>query len=128
MIDSINTGNNIVDYSSIKGKTQEAKQGEFESALDKAIQEKDDQKLKKACSDLESVFVNMMFKQMRNTIQKSDLFSGGTGEEMYEDMLYEKYAEESSKNNGIGIGDILYRQLSKDMKKEKKESGENNAE
>lgn len=124
MIDSINTGNNIIDYSGIKGKAQEAKQGEFENALEKAIQEKDDQKLKKACSDLEAVFVNMMFKQMRNTVQKSELISGGYAEEIYEDMLYEKYAEEASKNNGIGLADILYRQLSKDMNKE---SEENNA-
>lgn len=125
MIDSISTGNNIIDYSSIKGKSQEAKQGEFESALEKAIEEKDDKKLKKACSDLEAVFVNMMFKQMRNTVQKSDLFGGGYAEEMYEDMLFDKYSEEASKNNGVGLGDILYRQLSKSMKKE---SEENNAE
>lgn len=125
MIDSISTGNNIVDYSSIKGKAQEAKQGEFESELEKALQEKDDQKLKQTCSDLESVFVNMMFSQMRNTVQKSDLFSGGYAEDMYQDMLYEKYAEEASKNNGIGIGEMLYKQLSKSMKKE---SEENNAE
>ena len=125
MIDSISNGNNIVDYSSIKGKSQEAKQGEFESALEKALQEKDDKKLKKACSDLEAVFVNMMFSQMRNTVQKSDLFGGGYAEDMYEDMLYDKYSEEASKNNGTGLGDMLYRQLSKNMKKE---SEENNAE
>lgn len=125
MIDPISTGNNIVDYSSVKEKAQEAKQGEFESELEKAVQEKDDKKLKKACSDLEAVFVNMMFSQMRKTVQKSDLFGGGYAEGMYEDMLYEKYAEEATKNNGIGIGDMLYKQLSKNMKKE---SGENNAE
>ncbi len=121
MIDSIGTGNNIIDYSNIKEKAQEAKQGEFESALEKAVRDKDEKKLKKACSELESVFVNMMFKQMRSTIQKSELFGGGYAEEMYEDMLYEKYSEEASKNNGIGLADILYRQLSKNMNKESEE-------
>ena len=121
MIDSINSGNNIVDYSNIRGKAQDAKQGEFESELEKAVQEKDDKKLKKACSDLESVFINMMFKQMRSTVQKSGLFDGGYAEEMYEDMLYDKYSEEASKNNGIGLADILYRQLSKNLNKEGEE-------
>lgn len=113
-----------MDYNNIKGKVQESEQGEFERALEKAIEEKDEKKLKKACSDLEAIFVNMMFKQMRNTVQKSGLLDGGTAEEMYEDMLFDKYAEEVSKGKGTGLGDILYRQLSKSMKKE---SEDNNA-
>lgn len=122
MINPISSGNNITDYGNIKEKTQEAKQGEFEKALDKAIEEKDEKKLKKACSELEAIFVNMMFKQMRNTVQKSDLFNGGYAEEMYEDMLFEKYAEEISKGKGVGLSDVLYQQLSKSMKGESEEN------
>ena len=125
MINPIVNGNNTIDYNSANSKAQEAKQGEFERALEKAIEEKDEKKLRKACGDLEAVFTNMMFKQMRNTVQKSDLFNGGYAEEMYEDMLFEKYVEEISKNKGMGLGDMLYRQLSKGMKKE---GGDNNAE
>jgi flagellar protein FlgJ len=123
MINPINNSG-IMDDNNIKGKVQESEQGEFERALEKAIEEKDEKKLKKACSDLEAIFVNMMFKQMRNTVQKSGLLDGGTAEEMYEDMLFDKYAEEVSKGKGTGLGDILYRQLSKSMKKE---SEDNNA-
>ncbi|HYF84396.1 MAG TPA: rod-binding protein [Clostridia bacterium] len=122
MINPISNGNNIVDYNNIKDKVQEAQQGDFESALEKAIEEKDEKKLKKACSDLEAIFVNMMFKQMRNTVQKSDLVDGGSAEEMYEDMLFDKYAEEVSKGQGTGLGDVLYKQLSKNMKKESEEN------
>lgn len=122
MINSISSGNNITDYNNIKNKVQEAQQGDFESALEKAIEEKDEKKLKKACSDLEAIFVNMMFKQMRNTVQKSDLVDGGSAEEMYEDMLFDKYAEEVSKGQGTGLGDVLYKQLSKNMKKESDEN------
>ena len=64
----------------------------------------------------------MMFKQMRNTVQKSDLIDGGSAEEMYEDMLFDKYAEEVSKGKGTGLGDMLYRQLSKNMNKESEEN------
>jgi len=121
MVNPINNLN-ITDYTNIKEKSQEAKQGEFEKALEKAIEEKDDKKLKKACSDLEAIFVNMMFKQMRNSVQKSGLFDGGFAEEMYEDMLFEEYADEVSKNKGTGLGDMLYRQLSKSMKTESEEN------
>jgi len=112
-------GNNgIIDYNNANSKVQEAKQGEFEKALEKAIEEKDEKKLKQACNDLEAIFVNIMFKQMRNSVQKSGMFDGGFGEEMYEDMLFDKYAEEVSKSNGIGLGDMLYKQLSKNIKSE----------
>ncbi len=121
MVNPINNLN-AVDYTNIKGKFQEARQGEFERALEKAIEEKDEKKLKQTCRDLESLFVSMMFKQMRNTVQKSDLFRGGFAEDMYEDMLLDKYAEEVSKGNGTGLGDILYRQLSKNIKKESEEN------
>ncbi|HOE56640.1 MAG TPA: rod-binding protein [Bacillota bacterium] len=121
MVNPINNLN-AVDYTNIKGKFQEARQGEFERALEKAIEEKDEEKLKQTCRDLESLFVSMMFKQMRNTVQKSDLFRGGFAEDMYEDMLLDKYAEEVSKGNGTGLGDILYRQLSKNIKKESEEN------
>ena len=124
MVNSISNGNNIVDYNIVKDKAQQAQQGEFERALEKALEEKDEKKLKKACSDLEAIFVNMMFKQMRNTVQKSGLLDGGSAEEMYEDMLFDKYAEEVSKGKGTGLGDVLYQQLAKSMKKE---SEENNA-
>jgi len=124
MINPVSSGNNIKDFSSAQSKAEVAEQGEFERALEKAIEEKDEKKLKKACSDLEAIFVNMMFKQMRNTVQKSGLFDGGSAEEMYEDMLFDKYAEEVSKGKGTGLGDVLFKQLSKSMKKE---SEENNA-
>lgn len=122
MVNPISNGNNIVDYNNITDKSQEAKQGEFERALEKALEEKDEEKLKKATRDLEAIFVNMMFKQMRSAVQKSGLLDGGSAEEMYEDLLFDKYAEEASKGKGTGLGDILYRQLSKSMKKESEEN------
>lgn len=122
MVNPISNGNNIIDYNNIKDKAREAEQGEFERTLLKAMEQKDDEKLKKACRDLEAVFVNMMFKQMRSTIHKSGFMDGGTAEEMYEDMLYEKYAEEISEGQGTGLGDILYKQLSKNMNKESEEN------
>jgi flagellar protein FlgJ len=121
MVNPINNSS-IIDYNNTKSKSQEVKQGEFERALEQAIEEKDEKKLKKACSDLEAIFVNMMFKQMRNTVQKSGLIDGGSAEEMFEDMLFERYTQEASKGQGTGLGDVLYKQLSKGIKKESEEN------
>lgn len=118
MVNPINN-NGIIDYNNANSKAQEAKQGEFEKALEKAIEDKDEKKLKEACSDLEAIFVSMMFKQMRSTVQKTGLFDGGMAEEMYEEMLFDKYAEEVSRGKGTGLGDLLYRQLSKSLKPER---------
>ena len=112
MINPVN--NNIINYSA-QTKAQEVKEGDFESALKNAVSEKDEKKLRKACNDLESVFVNMMFKQMRSTVDKSGLIDAGFAEETYEDMLFENYADEATKGKGLGLGEILFKQLSRQM-------------
>lgn len=122
MINPINNGNiNVNEYNNVKNKADEAKEGSFEKELEKAMTEKDEKKLRKVCSELESVFINMIFKQMRSTIPKSDLMGGGLAQEMYEDMLYESFADEISKGKGIGIGDLLYKQLARSINKESEE-------
>ena len=93
-----------------------AKDESFEERLQKASTSKDEEKLREVCNNLESVFLNMMFKSMRSTIQKSDLMGESFATEAYEDMLYENYADEASKAKGFGLGDMLYKQLSKNIK------------
>lgn len=118
--------NNIASYSSAQNKAQEAKEGNFEDALNKAISEKDEKKLRKACNDLEAVFVNMMFKQMRSTVEKSGLMEEGFAEDTYQDMLFDNYAQEATKGKGLGLSDILYKQLSKQLIAAKANAGGEN--
>lgn len=88
----------------------------FEKALEKAKSSNDDQALKKVCEDFESIFVNMMFKSMRQASQFEEedalvekSFGRGIFEEMRDDELSKKVAE----GGGIGIADVMYRQLKK---------------
>ncbi len=71
----------------------------------------DDAKLKKACSDFEAIFIKQMLDSMRKTVTKSGLMDGGMAENIFEDMLYDKYAEKMSKTGNFGIKDILYKQF-----------------
>jgi len=115
LINPINSDYNIQMKAAVdKAKTAEGQS--FEEMLKKAAEEKDDKKLREACRNLESVFLNIMFSSMRNTIQKADLIGDSFASGIYEDMLYEKYADEASKGKGLGLGEMLYEQLSRNIK------------
>lgn len=69
------------------------------------------QELKKATKSFEELFVHNLIKEMRKSVPKNDLLGGGAGEEIFRDMLDEKYSEKIVENGGIGLSDFMYRQL-----------------
>lgn len=73
---------------------------------------KEDAKLKRACQDFESVLVTYMLGQMRNTVQKTDLFGSSEKEDMFQGMLDQETAKDISTNGSMGIADMMYKQLS----------------
>ena len=73
-----------------------------------------DDKLKEACKDFESVFTYEILKSMRRTIDKCDLFHGGQGEEMYESLLDQELAKTMAGHGPRSLASILYRQLKKE--------------
>ncbi len=115
MINPISSGNNILNTEQAKSKSEEVQTGMFEETLKKAVEEKDEKKLKEACRNFEAVFINMMFSQMRSTIQKTDLMGNSFAQDTFEEMLYDNYSKEMAKGPGIGLGDIMYKQLSKNI-------------
>ncbi len=71
-------------------------------------------KLFEQCRDFESIFVKMMLKEMRNSVDKSDsLISGGWAEDIYSDMLDDQYSKSMADNAGFGLAEQLYKQLSR---------------
>jgi Rod binding domain-containing protein len=70
-------------------------------------------KLFEQCQEFESIFVKMMMKEMRNSVDKKDsLLSGGWAEDIYQDMLDDEYSKSMARNAGFGLADQLYKQLS----------------
>ena len=98
-------------------------QGDFADKLaqetDKAQQSKDDKKLRQACKDMEALFLNLMMTNMRNTVQKSGLVDTSK-EEIMRSMLDSEMTKNMAEAGGIGIADMLYRQLSLAAQTEKK--------
>jgi flagellar protein FlgJ len=90
-------------------------QGNFESKLKKAMDENDEKALKGVCSEFEGMFMKMIYKQMKNTVVKSNFMPENNAKDMFESMLDDKLAEESSRAGGIGLGEMLFKQMKKDM-------------
>jgi Rod binding domain-containing protein len=71
-------------------------------------------KLVEQCQEFESIFVKMMMKEMRSSVDKSDsLLSGGWAEDIYQDMLDDEYSKSMAKTAGFGLADQLYKQLAR---------------
>ncbi len=71
-----------------------------------------DAKLRKVAGQLEGVFVQQLFKAMRNTVPQQDGFvSGGQGEDIFTSLLDEHTAAETPNHWKGGIAESLYRQL-----------------
>jgi len=87
----------------------------IESGKNAPVDQRDVQ-LKEACCELESLFINYLLKEMRQTIDKSGFISGGRAEEIYTSMLDTHMAKQLAHKGGIGLSSIFMEQLSKDYK------------
>jgi len=80
--------------------------------MDAALRENDSKELRKACEGLESYFLQIMFREMRKTnLRTPGIFAKSSAEEIFEDMLYEEYSKATASQGGIGLADMMYRQL-----------------
>ena len=85
----------------------------YESDLKKLnSSDKRDPKLYNSCVEFESIFIKQMLNEMKKTVEKTGLISGGAAEDIFDDMLYDQYALLMAKTGRFGIADTMYRQLS----------------
>jgi len=68
-------------------------------------------KLKKVCQDMESVFIYKLLQSMRSTVPQEG-YLHGSGEDVYYSICDQQVATSLAKGRGIGLSDMLYRQMS----------------
>ncbi|MDR0377426.1 MAG: rod-binding protein [Spirochaetaceae bacterium] len=68
-------------------------------------------KLYEQCEALETFLVKTLISGMRNTISKSNLLDTGFAGQMYEDMLYDEYAKDFTRNANFGLAELAYLEL-----------------
>lgn len=87
----------------------------FDEVLAEKVKEKreevSDKKLLNACYDMESLFIGLMLKTMRNSIPENDLFGKSIARDIFTDMLYDEYAQIVAKTDQFGIAKTIYKQL-----------------
>lgn len=77
----------------------------------------DAEQLQKVSQDFESLFLSMLMRSMRKTVEKNDLLSGGRGEEVFEGLLDMHLSEVSSRRGSVlGIGDMIFKKYEKYLK------------
>lgn len=108
---SINNLNNSSYSSTVKADSVQT--DDFAKQLETAKKEKDTASMKKVCSDFESIFLNMILKDMRSTVPQDSLFDDSSSIDTFQGMLDEQYANEMSKR-GIGLADMMYKQLARE--------------
>ncbi len=73
----------------------------------------DDEKLKKTAQEFEAVFINQFFQILDSTVERSEEFSGGRGEEMFRSMLNEEFSKNIASNSqtSFGFAQQIYEQM-----------------
>ncbi len=78
-----------------------------------AVQAPPKESAKEAGQQLEAFFMRRMLAEMRATVGEG-MFSGGYSGEMFQDMLDEAMADEMSAAGGLGIAEMIQRELGED--------------
>ena len=73
----------------------------------------DDAKLKKACQEMEGVFLNMLLKSMRSTIAKTELGGSNLQQDTMQSMFDMEMTRNMAAAGGVGIADMMYRSLTR---------------
>jgi len=70
-----------------------------------------DSEIQKVSKDFEAIFLRMLFKEMRNTIQKTGLMGNSRAMEYFESMYDEQVAQQMTEAGGVGFANVVYQQL-----------------
>jgi Rod binding domain-containing protein len=68
--------------------------------------------LKRAAQAFESVFAQMLMKSMRATVKESELFHGGRGEDVFRELLDQRFSEGAS---GLGVAKLIVERYGKNL-------------
>ncbi len=78
-------------------------------------QPQDAQEVKKLSQDFEAIFMEIVLKSMRESVDKSNFIDGGNGEQIFQSMLDSEYAKNLASQNMTGLSSAIERHLSQLM-------------
>jgi flagellar protein FlgJ len=74
------------------------------------------EKLWEACKAFESFFLQMMFKELRNTVpdNSGSVFAKSNAERIFEGMLDEQVSIMAANSGGIGLAGFMFKQMARE--------------
>lgn len=69
--------------------------------------------LQKAARELEAIFIHQILKSVRDSSRLGGPLAPGSGQRMYQDMLDDELARAMARGGGIGLADVLVRDLTR---------------
>lgn len=105
-------GNLTSTYNDIYTSASAQSASKLESELSKDYSKVNDDELMDACKQFEAYFLEQVFKEMMNTIPKSEE-SDSTSNlvDFFKDEMIQNIATESTEQNSIGLAQTLYEQM-----------------
>ena len=126
MIDSImgNTSSQFRDFT-VAQQTHEQTVGQFQHLFNQAIESRDNPNagsvvdraaIRQAAEMFESYFLQMMFREMRNTtLNENSFIPKSHAERIFQDMLDEEVSDQAAAAGGMGLADMIYRQMTRHL-------------
>lgn len=88
----------------------------LEAEAQKAKEQKESAKLMEACRGFEAMFLNFMYEKMRDTVPENTLFGTTNADKILQSMLDTELTKTMADAGGIGLADMMFRQLSQNGK------------
>ncbi len=114
-VNSIVSGAYIAEKSTELANEQ-SKVSSFQNIFEQAQSTNDKKKLMNACVEFEGYFIQMMYKEMRKTVNSgNNIFQKSYAQKIFEEMLDEEVSKQSARSGGVGLAGFMYKQLSRDL-------------
>ncbi|HPT84184.1 MAG TPA: rod-binding protein [Limnochordia bacterium] len=69
--------------------------------------------LREAAEQFEALFVQMLLTEMRRTVPDTDLLGDRRAEKLFQSLLDQELAQNSSQAQSIGLAKLIYEQMSR---------------
>lgn len=76
-----------------------------------SLEGKSDAQLRKAAKDFETMFMNLVMKEMRETVPDSEAWGDSSKVKFFQGMLDEEYSRMSSENPQNSLAEMIYKNL-----------------
>lgn len=104
-------------YSDVYANAANQSASRLKSQLESNSTSSSDDELMDVCKQFESYFLEQVFKEMQKTIPNNEDSDASTGQlvDYFKDQMIQEIASESTEQSGLGIAQMLYEQMKRNM-------------